>query len=109
MHLHARRLIIDHPDGDQIDVVADLPEHFANTMANLGFDPEDGAALPAAPPKPDKKAEARAHAKQYRKERRGERRGRVSGQRGKTAPPEKPRGPTKGKGSAKPASAKPKR
>lgn len=106
MHLHARRLVIDHPDGDQIDVTADLPDHFANTLASLGFDLEDGAPMPLAPPKPSreaKKSEAKAHAKQYRKERRGERRGRVAGQRGKAAEPDKPRGPTKGKGSPKPA------
>ena len=110
MHLHARRLLIDHPDGDLIDVTAELPDHFANTMASLGFDPADGAELPPAPPAPtreDKKAAAKAHAKQYRKERRGERRGRVSGQRGKAAAPDKPRGPTKGKGSPPPKAAKP--
>ncbi|MDE2597577.1 MAG: RluA family pseudouridine synthase [Sphingomonadales bacterium] len=115
MHLHARRLIIDHPDGAPLDVVADLPEHFANTMASLGFDPADGAELPPAPPKPTRESEkvaAKAHAKQYRKERRGERRGRKAGERapaGKageraaakpgTRPPPTKRGPTKGKGS----------
>jgi 23S rRNA pseudouridine955/2504/2580 synthase len=30
MHLHARRLIIDHPDGAPLDVTAPLPEHFAD-------------------------------------------------------------------------------
>lgn len=77
MHLHARRLVIPAPGGDMIDVVADLPEHFAASMASLGFDEADGAALPPAPPAPPKeakKAAAKAHAKQYRKERRGERR-----------------------------------
>lgn len=77
MHLHARRLIIDHPDGDLLDVTAPLPEHFAASMAQLGFDEADGAALPEAPPEPgreDRKRAARAHAKQFRKERRGERR-----------------------------------
>ncbi len=29
MHLHARRIRIDHPDGGRIDVRADLPHHFA--------------------------------------------------------------------------------
>ncbi len=85
MHLHARRLIIDHPDGDMIDVVAPLPAHFANSMAQLGFDEADGEALPEAPPAPSREAKkqaAKAHAKQYRKERRGERRGRKSGERG---------------------------
>ncbi len=100
MHLHARRLIIDHPDGAPLDVVAPLPAHFANSMAQLGFDEADGAALPDAPPPPEreiKKQAAKAHAKQYRKERRGERRGRKSGERG-------PAGKTSGKTApAKPA------
>ena len=77
MHLHARRLIIPAPGGDTIDVVADLPEHFAASMESLGFDEADGAALPPSRTPPDKdvkKAQAKAHAKQYRKERRGERR-----------------------------------
>lgn len=100
MHLHARRLIIDHPDGDVIDVRAELPEHFANTMANLGFDEDDGDALPEPykPGKADEKAAAKAHAKQIRKERRGERRGRAEGRVATRKPPTK-RGPTKGKGS----------
>ncbi len=33
MHLHARRLIIDHPDGAPLDVTAPLPDHFAASMA----------------------------------------------------------------------------
>ncbi|SFG05095.1 ribosomal large subunit pseudouridine synthase C [Novosphingobium sp. CF614] len=77
MHLHARRLIIDHPDGTPLDVTAPLPEHFANSMVSLGFDEADGAQLPDAPPeagKEERKKAAKAHAKQYRKERRGERR-----------------------------------
>ncbi len=78
MHLHARRLIIDHPDGGRIDVTADLPEHFAASMAQLGFDPSESGAAPdegRAPPSRDlKKQVAKAHAKQFRKERRGERR-----------------------------------
>jgi 23S rRNA pseudouridine955/2504/2580 synthase len=107
MHLHARRLIIDHPDGDVIDVRAELPEHFANTMANLGFDEEDGDALPEPykPGKADEKQAAKAHAKQVRKERRGERRGRAEGRVATRKPITKSpakRGPTKGKGSPKP-------
>ena len=100
MHLHARRLIIDHPDGDVIDVRAELPEHFANTMAGLGFDEEDGAVLPEPykPGKTEEKQAAKAHAKQIRKERRGERRGRADGRVATRKPPTK-RGPTKGKGS----------
>ena len=81
MHLHARRLIIGMPSGEELDVTADLPDHFAASMEQLGFDPALGFALPEAPPPPgkvEKKAAAKAHAKQYRKERRGERRGRGS-------------------------------
>ncbi len=80
MHLHARRLIIDSPDGGKIDVTAELPEHFAASMAQLGFDEASSDASPDAPtPEPTKetkKLAAKAHAKQYRKERRGERRSR---------------------------------
>ena len=42
LHLHARRLRIDHPDGGRIDVTAELPAHFAESLANLGFDPALG-------------------------------------------------------------------
>lgn len=94
MHLHARRLIIDHPDGAPLDVTAPLPEHFAASMEQLGFDEEDGAALPEAPPKATREAKkqaAKAHAKQYRKERRGERRS-----RGAASPPSKTSGKSSG-------------
>ena len=76
----ARRLRIDHPDGGRIDVTAELPEHFAATMASLGFDPALGDALELdevqPPTRAQKKAKAKAHAKQVRKGRRGERRNR---------------------------------
>jgi len=89
MHLHARRLVIDHPEGDRIDVTAPLPEHFAGSMEQLGFDEEDGAIViehsAPEPTKTDRKRKAKAHAKQYRKERRGERR-----KRGAPAPTRKP-------------------
>ena len=45
MHLHARRIRIDHPDGGALDVTAELPEHFAESMALLGFDPALGEAM----------------------------------------------------------------
>ena len=77
MHLHARRLIIDEPGGGKLDVTADLPEHFAASMAQLGFDPAASDALPDQGPAErspaEKKQAARAHAKQVRKGRRGER------------------------------------
>src|SRR5690606_8133284 len=80
MHLHARRLIIDAPGGGTLDVTAELPEHFAASMEQLGFDPAASEAAPrAAPPPPTREARkqaARQHAKQSRKARRGERRGR---------------------------------
>jgi 23S rRNA pseudouridine955/2504/2580 synthase len=106
MHLHARRLIIDHPDGAPLDVTAPLPEHFAMGMDQLGFDEADGEALPEAPPAPSRevrKQAAKAHAKDYRKERRGERRTRKSGERG-PAGKGQPKAPAKAK-SAKPPSA----
>ncbi|GAA0735540.1 RluA family pseudouridine synthase [Sphingomonas japonica] len=81
MHLHARRIRIDHPDTGKLDVTAALPPHFAESMDMLGFDPAlaevaliDDIAPP--PTREEKKAKARAHAKTFRKERRGERRSR---------------------------------
>ncbi|WP_338241149.1 RluA family pseudouridine synthase [Aurantiacibacter hainanensis] len=82
MHLHARRLIIEAPGGGKLDVSADLPEHFAQSMEQLGFDPNLSEAEPVAAPPPErtraeKKQAAKAHAKQYRKARRGERKRRA--------------------------------
>lgn len=80
MHLHSRRIAVDHPDGGALDVTADLPSHFAESLATLGFSPDAADALgPATRPPPTReteKARARAHAKTVRKARRGERRGR---------------------------------
>ncbi|MBO9621205.1 MAG: RluA family pseudouridine synthase [Sphingomonas sp.] len=80
MHLHARRIRIDHPDGGKIDVTAELPDHFETSMTTLGFDMALGNtdALDDRPPltREQKKTQARAHAKTVRKERRGERRSR---------------------------------
>jgi 23S rRNA pseudouridine955/2504/2580 synthase len=82
LHLHARRLRIDHPDGGQLDVVADLPDHFADTLATLGFELQQGD-LPldeiryADTPEGKQKA-ASAAAKARRKDRKGERRARGS-------------------------------
>ena len=90
MHLHARRLVITEPGGGKLDVLADLPEHFATTMEALGFDeglssaePLKGDETPERT-KAEKKQAARAHAKQYRKSRRGERRSRGPSAQGKT-------------------------
>jgi len=84
MHLHARRLRIDHPDGGQVDVKAELPEHFSDSLAMMGFDLELGDALVldevkfAETNEGKRKAETAA-AKSKRKERKGERRGRIRG------------------------------
>jgi 23S rRNA pseudouridine955/2504/2580 synthase len=80
LHLHARRLRIDHPDGGRIDVTAELPAHFAESLANLGFDPAL-ADLPLDEVKygetPEgKRRAATAAAKARRRERKGERRAR---------------------------------
>ncbi len=81
MHLHARRIRIDHPDGGQVDVRADLPPHMAESFADLGFDLELGDALLLDAPKQSDTAEGKKRlaaniAKSARKERKGERRNR---------------------------------
>ncbi|UYY58283.1 RluA family pseudouridine synthase [Sphingomonas sp. S2-65] len=103
MHLHSRRLRIDHPDGEKIDITAELPSHFAESMKTLGFDLALGemTAFEDRPPlsRDELKSQARAHAKTVRKERRGERRGRAESNsaRAETArsgkPSAKPRAP----------------
>ena len=52
LHLHARRIRIDAPDGGEIDVTAELPPHFAESLATLGFEPMAGEMLPLDQPKP---------------------------------------------------------
>jgi len=83
LHLHARRIRIDHPDGGRIEVAAELPDHFAATLAALGFDPALGD-LPLDEIKFSETPEGRrkavsAAAKARRKERKGERRNRRRG------------------------------
>lgn len=73
LHLHARRIRIDAPEGGKIDVTAQLPSHFAESLATLGFDENIGSALPLQQPK----APARP-ARPRRETRRGERRSRGS-------------------------------
>jgi len=46
LHLHARRIRIDAPEGGKIDVTAELPTHFAETLSTLGFSPMAGDSLP---------------------------------------------------------------
>src|SRR3712207_319401 len=79
LHLHARRLRIDHPDGGQIDVTAELPAHFAETMANLGFDPAAGELPLDEPARAAPGKRSAAAAKERRQARRGERRSRGRG------------------------------
>ena len=72
LHLHARRLKIDAPDGGKIDVTAELPAHLAESLATLGFDPALGDSV-APPPRP---AGPQRVSKPRRDSRRGERRSR---------------------------------
>ena len=81
LHLHARRLKIDGLDGKAIDYTAELPAHFTESLATLGFDRMAGEMLPLDNPDPAKSPEVRArraatHAKSARKARKGERRSR---------------------------------
>ena len=76
LHLHARRLRIDHPEGGRIDVTAGPPQHFAETLANLGFDPAAGDLPLDEPQRPPDGRRAAAAAKERRQARRGERRSR---------------------------------
>lgn len=83
LHLHARRLSMPHPDGGMLDVSAELPGHFAESLEALGFHAELGddpfPGPPPESPKATQKRAAKAYAKYKRKARRGERR-----KRGKT-------------------------
>jgi len=87
LHLHARRIRIDAPDDGVIDVSADLPGHFSESLATLGFDPLAGDSLPLehkpAPTREAKERKVAAAAKARRRERRGERRARGSQGRSK--------------------------
>ena len=74
LHLHARRLVIDAPDGGKIDVTAELPGHIADSFGLLGFDPELGVPLVVAPLPPKPKSRRLSSATSGN--RRGERRSR---------------------------------
>lgn len=112
MHLHSRRIRVDHPDGGEIDVQAELPTHFAESLKQLGFDEMLGNTMPLETPPPPSKAvkkqQAKQHAKNLRKDRKGERRNRgsepVRGAAGKAPPKGKPAGKKPG---PKPAPKKP--
>lgn len=82
LHLHARQIRVTSPDGTIIEASAELPPHFAESMATLGF---DQAAADIRPPVGEGSASAQAKqrktsaaAKARRRERRGERRTRGS-------------------------------
>ena len=94
LHLHARRLRIELPDGDMLDVTAPLSPHIAESFALLGFDPADGDALPIEDFDPERDPEVQARraaaaAKARRKERKGERRSRATPPDAKAAPKRK--------------------
>ncbi len=79
MHLHARRIRIDHPDGGQVDVTAELPPHMTESFDHLGFDAELGEMLVLDEVKFKDTAAGKARlvankAKAARKDRKGERR-----------------------------------
>jgi 23S rRNA pseudouridine955/2504/2580 synthase len=76
MHLHARRLVIALPDGGTLDVKADLPPHFAETLATLGFEPGDADLPDAEPMAAPRKKSPRRTSSATSGNRRGERRSR---------------------------------
>ena len=81
LHLHSRRLRIDSPGGGSIEVAADLPPHFAETLATLGFEQVAGDQLPlqgagSAQSPEAKQRRISAVARERRRGRRGERRAR---------------------------------
>jgi len=85
LHLHARRIRIDAPDG-VIDVTAELPQHMAESLGTLGFELMHGESMPLDQPKPSQSLEAKkrkvsAAARDRRRGRRGERRSRSQSQR----------------------------
>ena len=105
MHLHARRLRVDGPDGKPVDVTAELPAHFAESLGMLGFEAMAGDRMPMDTPDPATSTEVKmkrvaAAAKTARKARKGERRSRGGPSSGQ------PPGPGKG---GKPAARKPAR
>ncbi|HET9336148.1 MAG TPA: RluA family pseudouridine synthase [Sphingomicrobium sp.] len=93
LHLHARRLKVEGLDGKPIDQTAELPPHFEESLATLGFDRMAGDRMPLDMPDPAKSPEtkarrAAAYAKSMRKARKGERRSRGGG---KTSTPPRAR------------------
>lgn len=118
MHLHARRIRIDHPGGGHLDVRADMPPHMVDSFDDLGFSVELGDALELETPKFKDTAEGKKRlaaniAKSARKERKGERRsrgaaaekpkaGRSAADKGKRPPSKTKRSAASAKTTAKP-------
>jgi 23S rRNA pseudouridine955/2504/2580 synthase len=105
--LHARRIRIDAPGGGVIDVTAELPAHFAETLATLGFQPMAGDMLPIDRPDPARTPQVKerrvaAAAKARRKERKGERRARGTARGSAGKLPGKSSGKPTGKPTGKP-------
>jgi 23S rRNA pseudouridine955/2504/2580 synthase len=78
LHLHARRLVIDAPDGGRIDVTADMPAHMRESFDLLGFDPALGVPLVTVPLSATPKPKSRRLSSATSGNRRGERRSRGS-------------------------------
>ena len=78
LHLHARRLVIDAPDGGHIDISADMAAHMTESFAMLGFDPALGAPLVVVPLSATPKPKSRRLSSATSGNRRGERRSRGS-------------------------------
>ena len=74
LHLHARRIRIDAPNGGNIDMTAGLPPHFSETLATLGFDETAGDREIERPARQSRSAKSKPPT------RRGERRSRGSNQ-----------------------------
>ena len=78
LHLHARRLVIDAPDGGKIDITADVPTHISESFSLLGFDPALGTPLVEVPKSATPKPKSRRMSSATSGNRRGERRSRGS-------------------------------
>jgi 23S rRNA pseudouridine955/2504/2580 synthase len=69
LHLHARRLKVDSLGG-KIDVTAELPEHFEQSLESLGFEAAEGAPPPVQRAKPRKPQGTKPRGQNRRGERR---------------------------------------
>ncbi len=76
LHLHARRLVIDAPDGGKLDVTADVPNHINESFTMLGFDPALGVPQVEVEKRATPKPKSRRLSSATSGNRRGERRSR---------------------------------